>query len=183
MGGGTGTLNSAQVQSRVTSSSQYRSQLCSLASQNGLPADQCDSLQALLAIESNGNAAATSPVGAAGLMQLMPSTAKTLDSSLANLTDDAIRERLKDPAYNMQMGTKYYASLYRQYNGDLTKTYAAYNGGPGANSPSRDCPGMMRFQCEWDDAAHTVPNTGYRETRNYVNNVRAVRCAINTAGC
>lgn len=172
-GGADSALTDAQINARISATNQYLSTLCA-----GATPEKCASYQAVMAIESNGNPNAISPVGAAGLMQLMPATARTLDPSLSGMTDDQIREKLKDPTYNMQLGTKYIDKLSTNYGGNLSKTYAAYNGGPNANLASANCPGMLRWQCEWDDNAHTIPNVGYKETRNYVANVKAVQCKI-----
>jgi len=70
--------------------------------------------------ESGGNAAATSPVGAQGLMQLMPGTARDLG------VQDAY-----DPRQNVEGGVKYLSQMMRMFDGDLTKAVAAYNAGPG----------------------------------------------------
>ena len=103
-----------------------------------------------------------------GLMQVRPDTAKRYDAELKGLSDAQIGEKLKDPDYNVKLGTAYLQDLASKYNGDLDKVIAAYNGGPGANKPSVDCPGSMRWQCQWDNTAQTIPNTGYKVTRNYV---------------
>ncbi len=180
VGGGTATtLSGGAVDQRLASVEQYRDQLCA-----GVSAAQCNNLLAIMAIESGGKAGAISPVGAAGLMQVMPGTARDIASSLnpplnpplPGLNDDQIRQRLLDPATAMRIGTAYYNQLSARsdVNGDPTKIFAAYNGGPGAIQPSANCAGMMRYQCEWDDDAHTIPNTGYIETRRYVANVTAV---------
>ena len=180
VGGGTATtLSGGAIDQRLASVEQYREQLCA-----GVSAAQCNNLLAIMAIESGGKAGAISPVGAAGLMQVMPGTARDIASSLnpplnpplTGLNDDQIRQRLLDPATAMRIGTAYYNQLSARsdVNGDPTKIFAAYNGGPGAIQPSANCAGMMRYQCEWDDDAHTIPNTGYIETRRYVANVTAV---------
>lgn len=135
--------------------------------------DQVRYMQALMRVESGGCRNNISPAGALGCMQIMPNTARGYDPSLRNLTDAQVRQRLLDPAYNIQLGVRIYEDLNTRYDGDLQRTFAAYNGGPGANDPSRDCPGLMRWQCEWDNPQQTIPNTGYVETRNYVQRVEA----------
>jgi soluble lytic murein transglycosylase-like protein len=74
-------------------------------------------------------------------MQLIPSTARSMGVA------DAF-----DPAQNVDGGVRYLRMLLERYNGDITKSLAAYNAGPGA---------VDRFG--------GVPN--YRETRDYVRKV------------
>lgn len=71
--------------------------------------------------ESGGNPNARSPVGAGGLMQLMPGTARGLGVT-----------NVYNPQQSIQGGAKYLANLYREFGGNLQKTIAAYNAGPGA---------------------------------------------------
>ena len=71
--------------------------------------------------ESRFNAAAISPVGACGIMQLMPATAKWL--GLTNVFD--ARE-------NVFAGARYLRTILDTFHGDLDLTLAAYNAGPGA---------------------------------------------------
>ncbi len=108
-----------------------------------------------------------------GRMQIRIDTAREVDKeALKNLSDAQVREKLlTDHVYNVKLGTAYLKNLSAKYDGDVNKIIAAYNGGPGANKPSRDCPNSSRWQCEWDNKAHTIPNTGYIETRNYVTKV------------
>ena len=140
-------------------------------------------VKAIIQAESNGNPNAvhldSDGKSSYGLMQVRPDTAKNYDPSLKGLTDAQIGERLKNPEYNIKLGTAYLEDLAAKYNGDLNKVIAAYNGGPGANGPSRDCPGSLRWQCQWDNQAHTVPNTGYAVTRNYVVSVNQYYSQIN----
>jgi soluble lytic murein transglycosylase-like protein len=157
------------------------------AAQAGLSADQVRNMQALMRVESGGCRNNVSPVGALGCMQIMPNTAREYDPALRGLSDQAVRERLLDRSYNISLGVQIYADLYDHFAGDTTKVFAGYNGGRGAVDPSRDCPAtgslpaLARYQCVWDSPGcygtsrtDCVPNTGYIETRNYVEKVARV---------
>jgi soluble lytic murein transglycosylase len=80
----------------------------------------------LIRQESNFNPRATSPVGARGLMQLMPPVGRTLARSkgIAGYTD----ESLYDPAINIKLGTTHLAALLRRTS-NLERVLAAYNAG------------------------------------------------------
>ena len=77
-----------------------------------------DLVRAVIKQESGWKPKAVSPVGAQGLMQLMPKTAKGL-----GVTDSF------DIRQNIRGGTKLLGQLLRQYNGDVEKALAAYNAG------------------------------------------------------
>ncbi len=84
---------------------------------------------ALIRQESNFNSEALSPVGARGLMQLMPATAQAmaqrLDGGALNLAALA-----SDPAYNMRLGTAFLGVLMDQFGGAVPYAVAGYNAGP-----------------------------------------------------
>ncbi|WP_299871527.1 transglycosylase SLT domain-containing protein [uncultured Cocleimonas sp.] len=98
-------------------------------------------IKAVITAESCFNSSAVSPVGAQGLMQLMPATAArfgVLDSF--------------DPEQNIQGGTKYLKFLLSYYDQYIQKAVAAYNAGEGAVDKYQGIP-------------------PYKETINYVSKV------------
>lgn len=78
-------------------------------------------VRSIIQVESNFNPHAVSRKGAMGLMQLMPSTAREL-----NVTNPF------DVEQNVEAGTRHFAGLMDNFNGDVSKSLAAYNAGAGA---------------------------------------------------
>jgi soluble lytic murein transglycosylase-like protein len=101
-----------------------------------------DLVRAVVKAESNGNPKAISPKGAIGLMQLMPETAQMLGVDPY------------DPAQNLEGGIRFLKQLAMRY-GDLDRTLAAYNAGPGAVDRNGGVP-------------------PYRETRQYIHNIKKI---------
>jgi hypothetical protein len=99
-------------------------------------------IKAIIKAESNFNHEAISPVGAQGLMQLMPATAYALQ------VEDAFH-----PEKNIEGGTRYLRYLLNTYRGNLKLTLAAYNAGERA---------VAKYN-------NNVPP--YRETQNYIRRV------------
>ena len=99
-------------------------------------------IKAIIKAESNFNHKAVSPVGAQGLMQLMPKTASSLN------VDDSFH-----PEKNIEGGARYLRYLLNTYKGDLSLALAAYNAGEKA---------VAKYN-------YNIPP--YRETQNYVRRV------------
>ncbi len=76
-------------------------------------------IEALVWQESRWRAHAVSPVGARGLAQLMPGTARDLGVDPG------------DPFANLEGGARYLREQLDRFDGDLEKALAAYNAGPG----------------------------------------------------
>jgi soluble lytic murein transglycosylase-like protein len=76
-------------------------------------------LEALVWQESRWNTGAVSPVGARGLAQLMPGTARQLGVNPHN------------PSANLEGGARYLREQLDTFDGDIEKALAAYNAGPG----------------------------------------------------
>ncbi len=108
------------------------------AEQYGIPVEL---LKAVGMVESSFNTYAVSSCGAQGIMQLMPSTARSLGVTNAF-----------DPEQNIMGGAKYLRQMLNQFNGDVSLALAAYNAGPGAVTKYNGIP-------------------PYAETQNYVSKV------------
>lgn len=98
-------------------------------------------VRAVIKVESNFNSNAVSRKGAIGLMQLMPSTARSLNV-----------KNPFDADQNIDGGVRHLKQLLENYNGDVNLTLAAYNAGSGAVRRSAGVP-------------------RYSETQNYVRRI------------
>ena len=101
-------------------------------------------IKAIMHTESSFNVNARSPVGAQGLMQLMPATARRFGVTNAF-----------DARQNIHGGVQYLAWLLKRFKGDLTLASAGYNAGEGAVDKYKGVP-------------------PYSETRRYVERVRVL---------
>src|SRR5271167_4148551 len=101
-------------------------------------------VRSVVKVESNFNPNAVSRKGAMGLMQLMPSTARSLNVS-----------NPFDPAQNVDAGVRHLRKLLDSYGGNVRLSLAAYNAGSGAVARSAGVP-------------------HFRETQNYVRRITSL---------
>ncbi|MBA3671622.1 MAG: lytic transglycosylase domain-containing protein, partial [Gemmatimonadaceae bacterium] len=79
----------------------------------------------LVKLESDFNPHATSPVGAIGLTQLMPSTARFYEKGVS-------AQKLHDPKTNLRIGFRYLRGSVDEYHGSMKLALLVYNRGPAA---------------------------------------------------
>jgi soluble lytic murein transglycosylase len=116
--------------------------------------------------ESAWNPKARSPVGASGLMQVMPGTA-THTVKMYNIPGYVNSSQLLDPQTNIQIGTQYLEYVYQQFGQNRIFSSAAYNAGPGrVRSWQKTSGGNL-------DAVAFIETIPFSETRGYVKNVLA----------
>jgi soluble lytic murein transglycosylase len=111
-----------------------------------------------------------SPVGARGLMQVMPATGRQVASSLGVPHRSA---DLYEVEHNVLLGSAYYRQLLDRYDGNRVFALAAYNAGPHRVDRWRHKAGEQVPVEVWIE---TIP---YRETRNYVQAVLSYNVVFN----
>ncbi|MEP6691067.1 MAG: transglycosylase SLT domain-containing protein [Gemmatimonadaceae bacterium] len=84
----------------------------------------------LVSLESDFKSGAVSPVGAIGLTQVMPSTAKEMDKNMS-------RELLFDRRLNLKLGFRYLRGLITEQKGSVEMALLVYNRGPVAVDKAR----------------------------------------------
>lgn len=120
-------------------------------------------VHALSRQESEFNAAAKSPVGASGLMQLMPATARGV---ARRYKVDYSPSKLTNPAYNTQLGEAFLNDLITNYDGSYFMALAAYNAGPGR---VKEWVGIVGDPRKPDvDPIDWIERIPFTETRRYV---------------
>jgi hypothetical protein len=136
-------------------------------------------LKAIMVSESSCNVKANSG-SSYGLMQLKPDTAN-LYASRCDVGQTITSGWLMDPtnaSKSICIAAEYIRATSQTCSG-IRDLIASYNGGAGACANSVDCAGetscsngaVKRWECLYDNSAHTICNTGFDETRGYVRKV------------
>ncbi len=117
---------------------------------------------AMIHCESGNRAKAISPVGAVGLMQIMPDTGEWIAGKLDISGYEP--EKLTEPAFNIRMGCWYLRFLLDRYEQDRPSALAAYNAGHGnvdkwKNDPAVSVEGELK-------------NIPFAETEQYLEKVQ-----------
>lgn len=119
---------------------------------------------AIIKAESNFNCEAVSSKDAKGLMQLMDSTAKDiLKKNNIDLRDKELEEKLLEPEFNINLGTRYISMLITKYK-NIELALIAYNAGSG-NVDNWIQQGIIK------EDGSDIENVPYKETNNYVRKI------------
>ena len=140
----------------------YSEEIEKYAKERGLDANL---VRGLILQESYYNPEAKSRVGATGLMQLMPPTAK---EHARRLRIPFAVSRLENPKVNVQLGTYHLRMLINMFDGNVYYAVASYNAGQG---------NLMKWRRAaprkpTDEFLESIP---FQETRNYVKRVTMLR--------
>jgi soluble lytic murein transglycosylase len=135
----------------------HRAELTQAAQAVGLDAAY---VYGLIRQESRFVLDARSYVGASGLMQVMPTTAKWTAKKVGLAYNPAL---LHDRDFNLRIGTSYLKLVLDRFDGAQALAAAAYNAGPSRPARWRDGPVL--------DAAIWAENIPFNETRDYVRKV------------
>ena len=131
----------------------FRDEVVKNAALNGLSHNL---VWAIIRTESNYHPSALSPVGAVGLMQIMPATAESISKGDGS--------RLTTPELNIKLGARHIKDLMLSYDNNLTLVIAAYNAGAGnVKRWQKGLGGLPK-----DEFVESIP---FKETREYVKKV------------
>ena len=118
----------------------------------------------IMRAESKYRSDITSPVGAEGLMQIMPATAKNVAEKLLKQSYLYYYEDLKDPRANIKIGTRYLKRLLKKFENQIPLAAASYNAGPHRVRSWLNSFGFL----DMDAFIEHIP---FLETRKYVKKV------------
>ena len=137
-------------------------------------------MMAIIRQESQLNRYARSSAGAAGLMQLMPSTAENVAKMIGV---DYSYERLFEKDYNMTLGSFYLGKRVKDFGGSYIMAIASYNAGIGNVKTWVNRFGDPRTMHSLEEVVDWMEEIPFAETRNYVQrvmeNLQIYRARIN----
>lgn len=136
----------------------YYSLIVEISEENGLPPPLT---AAVIRQESGFRPKAQSPVGARGLMQIMPDTGKYIASKRGLRYSE---ESLDDPSTSIDYGTWLLRSFLERFDGEVETALAAYNAGPNITAKWLEDPHYSRD-------GKTLYSIPYKETSHYVKKV------------
>ncbi len=117
--------------------------------------------------ESELNQNVESPVGAQGMMQVMPATAKEVARKLG--VPYSLKQLKTDWQYNASLGVGYLAEMLKRYDGSIVLAAAAYNAGP--HRADRWIREIGDPRLPGTNAEQWIEKIQFNETRNYVQRV------------
>ncbi|MDD4801554.1 MAG: lytic transglycosylase domain-containing protein [Syntrophomonas sp.] len=117
---------------------------------------------AIIRAESKYQTAAESPVGAKGLMQIMPDTAQWIAGQIK--VQGFKNDDLHKPEVNIRFGCWYLRNLSDEFKGNLPLMVASYNAGRGKVK-------QWIHEGQWDGNPDNLGSIPFAETRQYVKNV------------
>ncbi len=164
-----GGKDSDSISGKIRHSQKYTGYLEGAAERYNIPVEL---LRAQMIHESNMKEDAESHVGARGLMQIMPATAKGIHPSCL--------ENITDPATSIYCGARYLGQIMEQFNGNETMALAAYNWGPHRVKTGLTRQGIDLNVCSQEQNQYhmldypTLPN----ETRQYIQRIMATKKVI-----
>ena len=126
-------------------------------------------VMALARQESEFNAKARSAVGARGMMQIMPGTARLI--ARQHKVRYSRSRLVSDPSYNISLGVAHLHDLIEKYNGSYILPLVAYNAGPGRVRDWIESFGDPRSSSV--DAVDWIESIPFSETRRYVQRIMA----------
>lgn len=130
------------------------------AKEKGVP---LPTLYSIARQESLFDVAAVSKAGARGMIQLMPATARMVAKKNEILLES--EEMLNDVDVNLDIGSRYFLSIYRQFDGSLPMALAGYNAGPGRPMEWNKRPNNPQKETLF------IESIPFRETRSYVKRI------------
>ncbi|MDD7379796.1 MAG: lytic transglycosylase domain-containing protein [Succiniclasticum sp.] len=157
--GGWRVWRSDTVQMRFVYMWPYQNEIVTYANKNNIDPFL---VAAVIKNESGFKPGAVSPVGAIGMMQIMPETGEWIARQMG--LSSYRMQQLYDPKTNIRMGCWYLSELKYEFRGNMVLQMLAYNAGRGNTHLWMSANG-------WDYEFGKIANIPYEESRGYVASV------------